>query len=361
MIKNEIRPLTGIRALAAMWVVCLHFEPDIIVVFPSLALLHPLFDEGTLGVDIFFVLSGFVLSMVYKIETFNFKWIKYKGFLVNRLARIYPDYLFCFFLLALMIAADHLLGRKSTDLVNYPISSAGWHLAMMQAWPLVPATWSNWNAPAWSVSAEWFAYLLLFPFAKWLISKSVVKRFSPVFALIILALFVPFAHSSDELYGFYFVFRITSLFLTGCLMYAFCLTSPSTAQKLANHLDVIVVGFTATIWFGAHTTIGYWLIMLAIPVIIVGLTRESSKFAKLLSTPFFCYLGHISYALYLVHAIAQRMLHVMLPVEKYASGPFYLKLIVLLSYLMFPILLAAGIYHLVEEPSRLAIRRRFNS
>ena len=165
MIKNEIRPLTGIRGIAALWVVFFHFESNIVHLVPSLSALHPVISRGPFGVDMFFVLSGFILSSVYRIEKSNFTLRQYAEFLTNRIARIYPDYVFCFFLLALMVALDRLLGRHMTEAVNYPFSTAGWHLLMVQAWPFVPAVWHNWNTPAWSVSAEWFAYLFIFPLA----------------------------------------------------------------------------------------------------------------------------------------------------------------------------------------------------
>ena len=60
----ESRALTGLRGLAAMLVLLHHFT---LQVGPDLAppLLRGLLRKGYLGVDLFFVLSGFVISMVY--------------------------------------------------------------------------------------------------------------------------------------------------------------------------------------------------------------------------------------------------------------------------------------------------------
>ena len=365
MIKNEIRPLTGIRGIAALWVVCLHFEKDFTQALPSLAVFHPFFMRGSLGVDLFFILSGFVISTVYKIDTFNFTLLNYRNFLVNRLARIYPDYLFCLCLLVIMVAADQLLGKNLTIIgkhltnpADYPVSSIGWHVLMMQTWPLIPAKWANWNTPAWSVSAEWFAYLFLFPLSIWLASISIIRKYRPIFVFLLLASFITFGQLA-EMHGYdhiNFIWRITAEFMTGCLLYLFYLENARIVKILAARLDMIILAFAVIVWFSTVSAVSNWLIILSIPLIIVGLTQEASIFAKMLSSSLFCYLGRISYALYLVHAIAQRMLHIMLPVDRYTTGPLFERLGMLLVYLIFPLLVAMGIYHLIEEPSRLIIR-----
>ena len=233
---------------------------------------------------------------------------------------------------------------------------------MMQTWPLIPANWGNWNTPAWSVSAEWFAYLFLFPLSIWLASISFIRKYRPVLVFLLLASFITFGQLA-KLHGYddiYFIWRITAEFMTGCLLYLFCLENTRTVKILAARLDIVILAFTAVVWFSTISAVSDWLIILTIPVIIVGLTQETSMFSKLLSSSFFCYLGRISYALYLVHTIAQRMLHIMLPVDKYAAGPLFEKLGVFLVYLLFPLLVAMGIYHMIEEPSRLVIRNWFN-
>lgn len=63
---GEIRALTGLRLVAAAWVLLFHFSvtPGT-VVGAVLAPLAPVLDTGPLGVDLFFVLSGFVIGLTY--------------------------------------------------------------------------------------------------------------------------------------------------------------------------------------------------------------------------------------------------------------------------------------------------------
>jgi peptidoglycan/LPS O-acetylase OafA/YrhL len=360
MIKNEIRPLTGIRGIAALWVVLHHFESDITRIWPCLSVLHPLSKNGSIGVDLFFVLSGFVLSTVYKPETFKLTPQSYTNFLLNRVARIYPNYLFCLLVLAAIVIADQLLGKNMTRLADYPVSTFGWHLLMMQAWPLIPAVWANWNSPAWSVSAEWFAYLFVFPLTIGLSSISILKKYGPLFAFALLVIYMAMGplHLSP---GLYFICRITTEFTSGFLMFLYWTYNPKIVLKLASRLDVVVLAFMAAFWLSSISVIGYYAIILIIPIIIVCLTHESSWVAKLLASAPFCYLGRISYALYLVHAIAQRMLHVMLPIDQYANEALIWRLVVITAYFAFTLFSASMIYHLIEEPCRIFIRRRFGS
>ena len=62
----KIRALTGLRIVAALWVVLFHYRPLIWEASPRLKdYLAPLFDAGAQGVDLFFILSGFVLTWNY--------------------------------------------------------------------------------------------------------------------------------------------------------------------------------------------------------------------------------------------------------------------------------------------------------
>src|SRR5579872_5470162 len=85
---KEIKPLTSIRGIAAMWVYFSHCQ--------FLEAYNPFFarltGNGFYGVDIFFILSGFILSYVH-IEDFTAGAAvrsNYTRFLFLRFARIYP-------------------------------------------------------------------------------------------------------------------------------------------------------------------------------------------------------------------------------------------------------------------------------
>ena len=65
-IRGEIKALTGLRIVAAVWVVLFHFRPMVSDVSPDFRdALAPVLNCGAQGVDLFFILSGFVLTWNY--------------------------------------------------------------------------------------------------------------------------------------------------------------------------------------------------------------------------------------------------------------------------------------------------------
>jgi peptidoglycan/LPS O-acetylase OafA/YrhL len=101
--SGEIKALTGLRIVAALWVVLFHFRPLLWQAAPDFAsALAPILDCGAQGVDLFFILSGFVLTWNYMDKlgrswsaraTLRFLWL--------RLARVWPVYLVTLHLAAL--------------------------------------------------------------------------------------------------------------------------------------------------------------------------------------------------------------------------------------------------------------------
>lgn len=150
--------LTSLRFLLALGVVLFHYQ---VTMLPAGATPIALIERGRLGVDMFFILSGFVLAHVYGPQVRDGRY-SHGDFLAARFARIYPTHLAMLVLMALL-AGLALLLRQPFDQQGYTLS--GWlaDLTLVQAW--LPITPTAWNGPAWSLSAEWAAYLAFPVFA----------------------------------------------------------------------------------------------------------------------------------------------------------------------------------------------------
>ena len=210
---KKLLSLTGIRAVAALWVIIYHININ----FPT-GLQNTFINKGYLGVDMFFILSGFIISYVHQHEFLTFPSPQTTKFLILRCARILPvhyfmlfTYAFFFFFKSFVLHMPSESPEKNT-LVDFVC-----HIFNIQAWGV--ADHNSWNAPSWSVSAEWFAYLM-FPLLTPVIAKVSGLRNN---ILLVLGCFAFLASFSALLklptmdwthtYG---LVRVTSEFIIGC-------------------------------------------------------------------------------------------------------------------------------------------------
>lgn len=106
--KQFFPTLTGFRAVAAWIIFIYHFFPFKNINHPYPKWIADFVWEFHIGVDIFFVLSGFLTTYRY----FDNQPIHFKKYMVNRIARIYPIY----FLLTFTV---FLVGFSSTGVWNW--------------------------------------------------------------------------------------------------------------------------------------------------------------------------------------------------------------------------------------------------
>lgn len=151
--RPQLDSLTGLRGIAAWFVVFYHIRASIAWAVPTPV--TALFAKGYLAVDLFFMLSGFVIWLNYA-AAFEARGMgAYGDFLKRRLARIYPLHLFVLLATAAFAAAMAFSGRAEPD--RYPWAELPLHFALVQNWGFTHAL--SWNHPAWSISTEFAAYL----------------------------------------------------------------------------------------------------------------------------------------------------------------------------------------------------------
>ena len=87
--QAKIPALTGLRAIAALWVLALHFGEGVSASWPPAV--RSVLSTGFIGVDLFFVLSGFILAWTYLREDGTLS-VSRSEFWTARAARILPVY-----------------------------------------------------------------------------------------------------------------------------------------------------------------------------------------------------------------------------------------------------------------------------
>lgn len=343
---RDLKELTSIRFFAAFFVVLFHAHYSL----PWLSGLDTgLIRNGYLGVDLFFILSGAILTHV-NFEAWQAGQFRFRSFLMHRFARIYPVHLMMFLIFLAVYAVAARMGMAANrEGANWSVALQ--HLLLVHAW----GTTSNnnaWNGASWSISAEFFAYLC-FP-----IYLSLAARFRPVTGLALSVLvFAAFYGASDftgtaltgRTYDFG-ILRILPEFLMGVFLYRvlrqvripeaslrWLLPATALACLLALHLDLHDVAI---------------VLLLAGLVFVLGLAAFAPR-NNVMRAPALIYLGEISYSTYMVHFIFL-LVFVALSEKFFGSGllPLWFWLLMILG-----IYLASALsYRLVEVPARRAIR-----
>jgi peptidoglycan/LPS O-acetylase OafA/YrhL len=350
--REEIRPLTGIRGLASLMVGLFHFHASWMLLLPLLKFCEPLALRGHLGVDLFFILSGFILSYVHYSGTSRFGLPEYRKFLWLRIARMFPNHVATIVCVAVLVLAAKLRHLNFTG--DYPLSGLPFQLTMTHAWPY--AQGGAWNYPSWSISAEWFAYIAAFPLVWHLLKRAPGAVTSVIIGFALLAVrWVTVDIPALKEWGR--IILVSSEFIAGGLFFNAYLHSrkfTSTCQQWASLVALVILG---ALFLPPNFAFAPAIVIALFPPLLVGLTAETSRFSKLLSLAPALWLGRISYALYMTHGISQKVIKVILPSEHYTHASLPVRLSLLAVNAVLILAPAAALYYFVEVPSRNFLRR----
>jgi peptidoglycan/LPS O-acetylase OafA/YrhL len=300
MVKaKQIDSLTGLRGIAAVYVLLYHYFEGQKMTNPITTFLA----HGYLSVDIFFVLSGFVMALNYgkifrlKITISSFLW-----FLGRRLARVYPLYIAATLLACIVLRLIPIIFfTKSLWLLLVQ------NVLMIQNWSFGASL----DPPAWSISAEWAAYLL-FP---WLLIPTLFrsKSMAIVCCLLSIALltllsflpasmvFNPTPNKILNIYSSWFsLCRCLPEFSLGILAYR-ASKNPNISCFMREHklttslclLSLLLLAFPSTDLAFIFT----------IPISLVALANGDYSPQRFLASRPMLILGNLSYSIYLLHML----------------------------------------------------------
>jgi peptidoglycan/LPS O-acetylase OafA/YrhL len=338
-IDGELLPLTAIRGLAAWWVVLFHLRFLLAPWLPDRAM--AVLANGNLAVDLFFVLSGFVMYLNYG-ERVVLSRVSIGEFLFRRFARVYPLHLLILSGFLAYAAAAAAFGRSAIPDPGYFIAS----LFLVQNWGFHETL--AWNVPAWSISTEFFAYLA-FPALLAILAPS--RRPAWLLVALIAALSVSVQLYFDA-FGYPFpnavpqtgLFRCVVQFAAGmllCELYRRC----AGKHRLARPL--FALAFAS---WGAFGLFEAPVVPLGWAALVLALALKRGG-GPLSSAPL-VWLGRVSYATYLSHYLLLILFKYLFVTEGAAVSPLWLA-----SYLAAVLAASAILYHGLEVPAQRGLLR----
>jgi peptidoglycan/LPS O-acetylase OafA/YrhL len=295
----DIRALTGVRGVAAAIIVAYHFG-DVELYGGGTASFYRI-SHGYLPVDLFFMLSGFVIGLTYK-DAFGSGHLRnYATFMLKRVARLYPAYIAIGLLYLAKIAAglsgpDTLSMFSPSDIVGNLLMMTGWGFHIQ---PIIGVSWA--------ASAEMGSYLLLPLLLSVTVRRSPLVCGAAVLAalLAIVAVSLSGRGSSGPLDvvdgdSFYPMLRAVAGFTLGLAIFRFAGVLDrlsATVQDLL--LAVVLASILVTELLAAGDRLLY---LLFIPLVAL-LSRDGRLALALFGNPLVYRLGIISYSIYLIHPL----------------------------------------------------------
>lgn len=338
---TRITELDALRGMAALMVTVYHFllgrvPHDSIAKF------------GTTGVDLFFIISGFVIFMTIE------RCKTAKEFIVGRFSRLYPAYWICVTITFILIFVSLKMGYHQ-DQKNNLLGVYVMNLTMLQYYFNI----RDLDGQYWTLIVE----LVFYVFILLLFISNMLKNIKKIGTgiLLFLLLWRLFYTSSNNtfllksLFDFIPLLKYFPLFFTGILFY------DSYNKKLNNKTNIILIIFCYVVQvmifsqFHRHVwilnTFEFALILLIYFVLFFMFIYGKLRW---ISNRYTIALGEISYCLYLIHNFMGAK----------AIMPFLMKKAGLSlwasSIIAFAIVLIAAtlIHKLVEKPAMLAIRKK---
>ncbi len=354
--SQYLPPLTGIRALAAFLVLGLHAEQNVPV---GLELIFPFFARGYVGVDFFFILSGFIITHVYLASLASPSRSAVQIFLWHRFIRLYPVHVTILVILAAMVSLANVAGIVLNKPQEWQWMDLVWHFTMLQAWGVTEVP--GWNAPSWSISAEWFAYLL-FP----LLAPALMRIRTPMIAMWIagaalagmVLIFATTHWSLNTWVGAPALTRVFGEFLCGAALFRATMMS-----RGLPHISGDILGASAFLAFLIAASVGLsdFLLIGLLALTILGAAQSRGFLAWTLGSRPLVWLGEVSYSIYMVHfpvLIAIRRFWERLGIAEWHSAG---RIFAFLATIALVVACAAILFHVIERPARTRLRDRMGT
>jgi len=293
---------TGLRGIAAISVVMAHIYIGQSADWHLNEKFFKFFQWHDNAVDLFFILSGFILNWVYLSIGKDVNWGTY---LRARAARILPlYYLTTIAAIPITIYSYIKHGYEFIGEHNYTLVGLA-NLLMVSGITGLPTL----NKPAWSISVEFFCYLAIFPILVWTARRLTATKYGLITSILLVLIFTQgliLSYSVDPIKIFkcewnsQFLLRGLFGFPMGFLLCSIY-RSPFIRRPNVSIINLTLLGCTS---FFILTRINYipsHLLLYVFPLIIYFTAFDQGILANILELYLFKWLGERSYSIYLLH------------------------------------------------------------
>ena len=367
--KPYFENLDALRFTAAFAVFVFHIGRDLLdfftqrEIFTSFQWITKITDKGALGVNFFFVLSGFLITYLMIWEFDQTGKFSYKKFLLRRTLRIWPLYFLIlvlgFFLFPFLIP-DY---ETSHNWVNYVFFLANFDEIKYGAFDNI-----NFLTSPWSIAVEEQFYviwgLLGTLFLKFGVQKAQRMKYA-IYLLLAASVLFRIMNFDDSRTLYYHTFAVMPDLLFGCLLALLWYENPALfvgfrRMKLHQSLVIYMIGFALIltknlVFIGALVVLERYFIALFFCFIIVDQIVHKRKFPILRLHNTALGLGKISYGLYMYHLVVMYILNKFwfskLHFESEGTWAYvFTSLIYLISSWLLVVLISRLSYRFFEEP-----------
>jgi len=307
--------LDTLRFLASINIVLLHFSSSDLLSYAKINV--PFFNA-----DVFFLLSGFIYSILFSRQE---RIPKLKAFMKERFSRLYPLHIVCTFIIfAITIYRTHIL-----DNTIYAIKTLALHISLL--WAFIPELGYHLNQPSWALSVFFLCYAITPSFARFLnrqSKKSLWLLFLVSWApsLLVALYFEPMPNAFRGIYFF-------SGMLLGKLF--FCKAIPLPEKALPNDLLLLLVVILQCVNIRCFTQ-AHIISPILYSAILLFLANNKGFAVKILSVSWLRSLGKISFYAYLLHSVVIEFLHLYLDkIAHWEYNPFDKPLATILIIVLF--------------------------
>jgi peptidoglycan/LPS O-acetylase OafA/YrhL len=345
-LSHKYQALDGFRGVAALLVVLFH------TAYVGSVSEAVFIQNSYLFVHLFFILSGFVMSHAYGERDVTFKF-----FFIKRFFRIFPLHVLMLIVFIVMEFAKLILDSQGFHFNNTPFSNGKEvveilpNLLLIQSWVASFNTLS-WNFPSWSVSIEFYMYMIFF------IISYIKLRYIWVIIFLLCT---------------YFLFKSTSYsyILNGLMSFPLGIFIYSLHKNLNVRMNFsimsVIEGLSifSIFYLLADKNPNTVLVNFLFSMLVLIFALEQGMISKIMRSYFFTYLGKISYSIYMTHvAIIAAYFIIIILVERFFNVDFFkiisgtryidfgnpvLNNVALFSFLILVVFISSVTYKVVEK------------